>query len=122
MVRMRWGEDDISDRALRSPPPRYSAVSCNRSSALPVSNVSDDRQSSLQALRTATINPARYLGHESDMGNVEVGKLADMVLLDADPLADIRNTAKVNSVVLNGRFFDRKALDAILAGVEISVK
>lgn len=66
------------------------------------------------ALRTATINPARYLGREAEMGSVEKGKLADLVLLDANPLEDIRNTRQVRAVVLNGRFFDRAQLDAML--------
>jgi imidazolonepropionase-like amidohydrolase len=68
----------------------------------------------LDALRAATINPARYLGREAEMGSVEKGRLADLVLLDANPLEDIRNTRQVRAVVLNGRFFDRAQLDAML--------
>ncbi len=77
---------------------------------------------SIEALRAATINPARYLGRDSDLGTVEKGKLADLVLLDADPLEDIHNTARVNSVILNGRLLDRRALDRLLDEVEANVK
>ena len=64
----------------------------------------------LDALRTATINAARFLGREEELGSIEPGKLADLVLLDADPLVDIRNTAKIFGVVSNGTFYDSKTL------------
>jgi adenine deaminase len=70
------------------------------------------------ALRTATLEPARYLGATDSLGTVAAGKLADLVLLDANPLADIHNTTKIRGVVANGRFFDRAALDALLKEVE----
>jgi len=57
----------------------------------------------LEALQTATRNPARYFGKLQDMGTLEPGKLADLVLLDANPLDDIRNTRKISAVVLRGR-------------------
>jgi hypothetical protein len=72
----------------------------------------------MQALQTATRNPADYLGKLDSMGTVERGKSADLVLLDANPLADISNTQKISGVVLNGRLLDRKALDRLLAQVE----
>lgn len=74
--------------------------------------------SPLEALRTATINPAKMLGKQNLFGTVEAGKIADLILLDANPLEDIGNTKKINSVVLNGRLFDRKALDKLAAEVE----
>jgi imidazolonepropionase-like amidohydrolase len=67
----------------------------------------------LEALRTATINPATYLNRERDLGSVEQGKLADLVLLDADPIDDIRNLRLIHGVFFNGRFFNRQALDAM---------
>jgi imidazolonepropionase-like amidohydrolase len=72
----------------------------------------------LQALQTATLNPAKFMNRVADMGTVEQGKLADLVLLDANPLDDIDNTRKIRAVVLAGRYFDRAALDAMLRGVE----
>lgn len=72
----------------------------------------------LEALQTATINPAIFLKATDSLGTISVGKLASLVLLDANPLENIRNTQKTNAVVLNGRYLDRKALDQILEDVE----
>jgi imidazolonepropionase-like amidohydrolase len=72
----------------------------------------------LQALQAATRNPAEYLGRLAELGTVEPGKLADLVLLDADPLADIRNTRKIHAVVVNGRLLSASDLQALLDGVE----
>jgi hypothetical protein len=69
----------------------------------------------LEALQTATINPARFLGRTADLGTVEKGKLADLVLLDANPTEDIRNTRKIAGVILDGRYFSRQDLDALLS-------
>jgi hypothetical protein len=69
----------------------------------------------LHALQTATLNPAKMLHATDSLGTVAVGKLADLVLLDADPLADITNTTAIRAVVANGRYFDRAALDKLLA-------
>jgi cytosine/adenosine deaminase-related metal-dependent hydrolase len=55
------------------------------------------------------------MGLAGETGTVEVGKRADLVLLDADPLADIRNTRRIHAVVANGRLLDRAALDGLLA-------
>jgi hypothetical protein len=57
----------------------------------------------MEALQTATLNPARYFDKLKDMGTIEPGKLADLVLLNANPLDDIRNTRKISLVVLRGR-------------------
>jgi imidazolonepropionase-like amidohydrolase len=70
-----------------------------------------------EALATATILPARFLGKENAYGSVARGKTADLVLLDADPTKDIRNTRKIAAVVANGRLFTRADLDGVLAGV-----
>jgi imidazolonepropionase-like amidohydrolase len=72
----------------------------------------------LEALRTATINPARFFGKEDQLGAVEKGKLADLVLLSANPLEDIANTQKIAGVILNGRYFYRTELDKMLSRVE----
>jgi imidazolonepropionase-like amidohydrolase len=71
----------------------------------------------IEALQAATRNPARAM-HRDDIGTVEVGKLADLVLLSANPLADIRNTTKIHAVVYNGELHDRRSLDALLRRAE----
>jgi hypothetical protein len=70
--------------------------------------------SPLDALRTATINPARYLGREEELGSIEVGKIADLVLLGANPLEDIGNTRSIQAVVFQGHLLDREHLDRML--------
>jgi imidazolonepropionase-like amidohydrolase len=72
----------------------------------------------MQALQTATRNPAEFMGRLKDLGTIEQGKLADLVLLDANPLDDIANTRKIRAVVLAGRYLDRSELDRMLKGVE----
>jgi hypothetical protein len=71
-----------------------------------------------EALRAATLEPARYLEAADTLGSVEAGKLADLVLLEANPLDDIRNTQRIAAVVANGRLFDRAALDGLLEAAE----
>jgi len=71
----------------------------------------------LEALQAATLNPAKMLGATDSMGTVAPGKLADLVLLDANPLADITNTTTIRAVVANGRYFDRAALDSLFIEV-----
>lgn len=68
-----------------------------------------------EALFSATVGPANFLGKSSQFGSVAKGELADLVLLDADPLKDIRNVRRVRAVIANGRLFDRKTLDELLA-------
>lgn len=72
----------------------------------------------LEALQTATLNPAKFLGMSDRLGTIEKGKLADLVLLDANPLEDIRNTQKIMGVVVNGRYLSHAELDNMLAAVE----
>ncbi len=74
--------------------------------------------SPIEALRTATINPARFFGREKELGTVEQGKLADLVLLDANPLDDIANTRRITAVVVNGRYLPKDELQQMLAQVE----
>jgi imidazolonepropionase-like amidohydrolase len=75
----------------------------------------------MEALQTATLQPARFLGRENEIGTVQKDRLADLVLLDANPLADIRNTRKIHAVVVGGRLLDRAALDKLLADTEALV-
>jgi len=76
----------------------------------------------LQALQTATLNPARFLGKLDDLGTIEKGKLADLVILDANPLEDIHNTTKINAVIAQGRLFDRTDLDRLMREAEEMAK
>jgi imidazolonepropionase-like amidohydrolase len=66
-----------------------------------------------EALRAATLNGAKALGLSNDIGSLENGKLADMIVLDANPLADIKNTATVRYVMVNGRIFDAQTMAQI---------
>ncbi|MGI8543522.1 MAG: amidohydrolase family protein [Aridibacter sp.] len=75
-----------------------------------------------EALRTATSNPAKYLEIEKSYGTVEKGKIANLVLLDANPLEDIRNTRKIAAVILNGKYLPGEKLKAMLDDVEALVK
>ena len=65
----------------------------------------------LEAIRIGTLNAATFMDKDRDLGSIEVGKLADMVLLSADPLADISNAQMIDTVIKNGRIIDRSALD-----------
>jgi hypothetical protein len=75
--------------------------------------------SPMQALETATTNPARLLGLSKTWGRVQPGFTANLVLLSADPLADIANTSKIDSVVLNGEVLHRARLDQLLAEARV---
>ncbi|MFB4317095.1 amidohydrolase family protein [Actinomadura sp. 21ATH] len=76
----------------------------------------------MQALQTMTRDAARYLGRGGTMGTVTPGKAADLVVLDADPLADIRNTRRVGEVVTRGRLITRAGRERMLAAVEAAAK
>jgi imidazolonepropionase-like amidohydrolase/Tol biopolymer transport system component len=67
----------------------------------------------LNALRAATIDGARYLGMDKDIGSIETGKLADLVVLDANPLENLRNSESIRFVMLNGRLYDGITLDEV---------
>jgi imidazolonepropionase-like amidohydrolase len=76
----------------------------------------------MESLQTATSNPAKFLRMESSLGSIEAGRIADMMLLDANPLDDIHNTRKISAVFVEGRVLDRQALDQILLQVEAAAK
>jgi imidazolonepropionase-like amidohydrolase len=69
----------------------------------------------LEALKAGTVTPARALGFR-DIGSLQPGKLADLVILNADPLADIQNSDEIDSVMLNGRLYDAKTLNEKVTG------
>jgi imidazolonepropionase-like amidohydrolase len=72
--------------------------------------------SPIEALRAGTIMPATSLGYQKDVGSLEAGKLADLVVLDADPTVDIRNSDKVAQVMLGGRLYDAATLNEVATG------
>jgi imidazolonepropionase-like amidohydrolase len=74
--------------------------------------------SPVDALRTGTVNPARYFGLDSSVGRIEPGMDADLVMLDHNPLDDIRNTQRIHGVMLRGQWLPREALDDMLGRFE----
>ena len=78
--------------------------------------------SPLEALRAATLNPAKYLDREKDIGSIESGKIADLVLLNANPLKNISNTKKIEMVMFQGHLLDRAKLDRMLSQLEINAQ
>ena len=75
-----------------------------------------------EALQTATVNPAKYTGLEKSLGTIEKGKLADLVLLDANPLENIGNTKRIYAVVAGGRYLPKESLGKMLEDVQAQVK
>ena len=63
-----------------------------------------------QALQTATVNPARLLAADADIGSLQVGKLADLVVVDGDPLSDIKAARRVRTVIKNGEVYELSTL------------
>ena len=72
----------------------------------------------LQALQTATLNPAKFLNRISDFGTIEPGRIADLVLLKANPMADISNTRSINAVVADRRYFPATELTQLRQHLE----
>jgi hypothetical protein len=76
----------------------------------------------LAALQAATINPAKFMERSSELGTIEAGKIANLVLLRADPLADIHNTTQIQGVWLQGKYFDEAALAQMLETAKQAAK
>ncbi len=72
--------------------------------------------SPVQALRAGTIESARSLGMDRDIGSIEPGKLADLVILTADPAQDIRNSDDIERVMLGGRLYDARTMNEVETG------
>jgi hypothetical protein len=76
----------------------------------------------LEALQTATLNPAKYQNATDSLGTIETGKLADLVLLNANPLVDVHHTQNIEAVFSNGQYLNRKKLDSLLFEVETYIQ
>ncbi len=76
----------------------------------------------LAALQASTINPAKFMGRTADLGTVEAGKIANLVLLKSDPLTDIRNTTQIDGVWLEGKHLSAADLGQLLEKVKQSAK
>ena len=72
----------------------------------------------MEVLRIATSNVPEFYGEEQRFGAIDLGQVANLVLLDADPLVDIRNTTKIRGVMTQGRWFNRTALDNLMRAVK----
>ena len=70
--------------------------------------------SPLEALKTSAYNGSKFLKQETDFGSIEIGKVSDLVLLDANPLENIENTQKIHSVVKGKKVFSKKQLQELL--------
>jgi imidazolonepropionase-like amidohydrolase len=68
-----------------------------------------------QALRTGTVNPARYFGAENQFGTIQEGLSAELILLDGNPFVDIRNTRNIKGVMLKGQWLDQGQISQGLA-------
>lgn len=75
-----------------------------------------------EALATATRNPAEFLGASAEWGTIEVGKRADLVIVDGNPLEDIRNTLKIESVVVGGRLIDRAERERMIEAAAMRMR
>jgi imidazolonepropionase-like amidohydrolase len=80
--------------------------------------VSDLKMKPAEAIERATRRSAKWLGIDGETGTVEQGKIADLMLLEADPLQDIRNTRRIAGVFLRGAYYDRAGIDGLLANVK----
>jgi imidazolonepropionase-like amidohydrolase len=80
--------------------------------------VQESKFTPMEALQSATRDPAKFLGMEKELGTVEKGKLADLLLLEANPLDNITNTRKIAAVVVNGRLLTKAELQKMLDDAE----
>jgi imidazolonepropionase-like amidohydrolase len=75
----------------------------------------------MEALRSATVLSAAFMDLDAEVGTIEAGKRADLVLLDADPLSDVTNTQRIDTVITNGRVFDKASREALLEEIQDSI-
>jgi hypothetical protein len=115
----------LTGEAHRAGVPILAGTDAPDAYAFPGSGLHDELQelvragmSPADALRSATLLPAKYAGRERESGSIDAGKLADLVLLSGDPLRDIGNTRKIEMVVMGGRIYERAHLNQMLDFVE----
>ena len=85
-------------------------------------NLSGCGLSNGEALKTATINPAKFLNATDSLGSVSVNKMADLIILNKNPLDNIENTTNISAVISNGKYFNRTQLDTMLKEAEEAIK
>lgn len=119
----------LTNDAYRAGVPMMLGTDAGDSFVFPGASVHDELEelvkaglSPAEALRAATLSGATYLGRTADFGTVQSGRYADLVLLDANPIERVENSRRIHAVLLNGRVYNRAALDSILAGVEIAAR
>ena len=76
-------------------------------------NLSQGGMTNMQVLKAATLHGAEYIGMEERLGSIETGKLADLIILDKDPLADIQNVHSVSYTMANGRLFETATMNEV---------
>src|SRR5688500_11781539 len=97
----------------------YPGSSIHEEMALMVEKIG---MSPADVLPAATLNPAKFFNMQDSLGTIQPGKLADLILLDANPLSDIHNTQRINAVILNGKYFDKSALNNLLLQAASNMK
>lgn len=119
----------LTNAAYRAGVPVMLGTDANDSFVFPGSSVHDELGELVkagltpaEALRSATLAGAMFLGRTADFGAVRVGRVADLVLLDANPLENIEHVRRIAAVIFNGRLFERAALDSVLRAAEIAAR
>jgi imidazolonepropionase-like amidohydrolase len=77
--------------------------------------------SELEVLKASTVKAAEFLKREQDIGTIEVGKIADLILLEGNPLDNILNTKRINGVIIRGKWIPVEELDTMLADIRTSI-
>ncbi len=80
------------------------------------------KATSMEALKAATIDGAHIIGHEQEVGSIEAGKFADLVILNSDPRADLKNTTDIHRVMMNGRLYNDDTMDQVWPKAEVLPK
>jgi hypothetical protein len=116
---------ELTGAAYRAGVPILAGTDANDTYVFPGSSLHDELEELVkagltpaEALKAATLDPARYFGVEEEHGSIAAGKAADIILLRENPLADVRNTRSIEAVVIAGKLYERRDLDALLAHVE----